>query len=129
MNQMCRDGVVNHAQAARDAHETQYVERHEGEVEADDPEPERHLAPELVELEAEGLREPVIDAGKHAEQHAADDDVVEVGDQEQAVMQNEVGRRHCEHHARHAADDEGEHERHRPHHRQFEADAAAIHRE
>ncbi len=37
------------------------------------------------------LRAPVGDAGEHAEHHAADDDVVEVGDQEQAVVQHEVG--------------------------------------
>jgi hypothetical protein len=54
---------------------------------------------------------------------------MEMGDQEQAVVQHEVGRRHRQQHAGHAADDEGHHETHGPHHRQLEADAAAVHRE
>ena len=50
-------------------------------------------------------------------------------DQEQRVVQHEVGRRNREQHAGHAPDHEGDHERNHPHHRQFEADLAAIHRE
>ena len=53
--------------------------------------PEGAHAPGAVELAAEGLGEPVADAGKHGEHHAANDHVVEVGDQEQAVVQHEVG--------------------------------------
>ncbi len=45
-------------------------------------------------------------------QHAADDDVVKVGDQEQAVVQHKVRRRHGQQNAGHAADDEGDHESH-----------------
>ena len=83
----------------------------------------------LVQAEAERLGEPVSVAGEGAEQHAADDHVVEMGDQEQAVVQDEVGRRHRQQHAGHAADDEGDHEAERPQHRRREADPAAIHRE
>ncbi len=98
----CRHVVVLHA--PRHAHEAQDVERHEGQVEADEPAPERGLAQALVQAEAERLGEPVGVAGEGAEQHAADDDVVEVRDQEQAVVQHEVGRRHRQQHAGHAAD-------------------------
>src|SRR3546814_8766438 len=59
----------------------------------------------------------------------ADDHVVEMRDQEQRIVEHEIGRRYREHHPRHPADHEGEHERDRPHHRQFEPDPAAIHRE
>ena len=38
-------------------------------------------------------------------------------DQEQAVVELEVGRRHGEQHSRHAADDERNHEADRPQHR------------
>ncbi len=79
-------------QATGHAHQAQYVQRHEGEVEADQPAPEAGLAQALVELEAERLREPVVHAGDVAEQHAADDHVVEVSNQEQRVVQHEVTR-------------------------------------
>jgi hypothetical protein len=70
--------------------QAQRVQRHEGQVEADQPAPERDLAPELVQREAEHLREPERHGRQAAEHHAADDHVVEVGDQEQAVVQHEV---------------------------------------
>ena len=68
------------------------------------------LAPAFVEREAERLGEPVIEAGHHAEHDAADDDVMEMRDQEQAVVQLEIGGRHGHQHAGHAADDERHHE-------------------
>src|SRR3546814_2499268 len=49
--------------------------------------------------------------------------------QEQRVVEHEVGGRHREQHPGHAADDEGQHEGDRPHHRQLEPDAAAVHGE
>ncbi len=124
-----KGGIIEHTQPARHAHQPEHIERHEGEPEAHHPEPEGHLAPERIEPEAERLGEPVADAGEHSKQHPADDDVVEVRDQEQTIVQHEVGGRHREQHAGHAADDESDHEGEEPHHRQFEADAAAIHRE
>ncbi|MCY1170566.1 hypothetical protein D9M73_106430 [compost metagenome] len=44
-------------------------------------------------------------------------------------MQHEIGRGHGEQNAGHTADDEGEHERDGPHHRQLITDAAVIHGE
>ena len=64
----------------------------------------------VVQPEAERLREPVGVAGERAEHHAADDHVVEVRHQEQAVVQLEVGRRDGQQHAAGAADDEGDDE-------------------
>ena len=111
------------------AHQAQHVERHEGEMEADEPAPERGFAPAFVEREAECLGEPVIVAGHRAEHDAADDDVMEVRDQEHAVVQLEIDRRHGQQHAGHAADDEGHHEADGPQHRHRESNAAAVHRE
>src|SRR4029077_3072857 len=82
----------------RHAEETHGIERHEGDVEADQPEPEGSLAPAFMQAEAERFREPVGVTGKGAEQHAADDDIVEVSDQKQAVVQQEVNRRHGDEH-------------------------------
>ncbi|KAG1320358.1 hypothetical protein G6F63_014301 [Rhizopus arrhizus] len=118
------DGAL---QTTGHAHEAQHVHRHEGHVEADEPAPERALAPELIEAEAEHLRPPVGDAGEHAEHHAADDDVMEVRDQEQAVVQHEVRARHGQQHAGHAADGERHHEADRPQRGGVVADAAAEH--
>ena len=92
------------------AHQAQGVERHEGEIEADEPAPEAGLAEPLVEGEAERLREPVIVAREHPEHDAADDDVVEMGDQEGAVVQHEIDRRDRQENAGQAADDERDHE-------------------
>jgi hypothetical protein len=63
------------------------------------------------------------------EQHAADDDIVEMRHQEKTVVQLEIGRRNREQNAGHAANDEGDDESHRPEHRCRIADTAAIHGE
>jgi hypothetical protein len=113
----------------RHSHEAEHVERHEGDVEADDPEPERRLPQPLVQAEAERLGKPVLVAGEYPEQHAADDDVVEMGDEEEAVVQHEIGRRHGEQHTRDPADDERDDEAERPERRRLEDHAAPVHRE
>nr|GEU28569.1 hypothetical protein [Tanacetum cinerariifolium] len=119
--------IVEVVHAAGDAHEAHHVQRRERHPETDQPAPERYLAPEVVELVAERFREPEVNTGKQTEHHAADDHVVEVGDQEQRVVQHEVGWRHCQHHAGHTTDDKGQHEAHGPQHRYFVADAAFVH--
>ncbi|EMH73405.1 hypothetical protein EHI8A_167850 [Entamoeba histolytica HM-1:IMSS-B] len=122
-------GVVVVVQTTGHAHEAQHVQRHEGDIEADQPAPEGLLIQLLVQLEAEDLREPVDHAGEVAEHGAADDHVVEVGDQEQAVVQHEVGTRYRQQDAGHAADAEGHDEAQGPEHRRGELDAALIHGE
>ncbi|MPL91568.1 hypothetical protein SDC9_37643 [bioreactor metagenome] len=113
----------------RHAHQAKRVKRHEGEPEADEPEPEGRLAEPVVELEAEGLGPPVADRGIDREDHAADDHVVEVRDQEQRVVELEVDRRNRQQDAGHAADGEGHEEADRPQHRHFEPDLALVHGE
>ena len=54
---------------------------------------------------------------------------MEMRDQEQAVVQLEVGGRHGHQHAGHAADHERHHEADRPQDRNGEPDAASIHGE
>ena len=98
-------------------------------MEADEPAPEDRLAEPLVEREAERLGEPVGVAGHQREHDAADDHLVEVGDQEQAVVDDEVDRRDGQQHAGQAADHEGQHEADQIMHRHGEADPAAVHRE
>ncbi len=118
--------VVVVVQATGHAHEAEDVERHEGHVEAHQPAPEGTLAPLLVEGEAERFREPEGEAGQVAEYRAADDGVVEVGDQEQAVVQQEVRARDGQQDAGHAADGEGHHEAQGPQDRRAEAQAALV---
>ena len=47
-------------QPARHPKQPDRVQRHESHIEADKPAPESGLAEPLIELEAEGLREPVF---------------------------------------------------------------------
>jgi len=62
--------------------------------------------PQASKPEAEGLGEPIIIAGNDAEQHAGDDDVMEMGDQEQAVVHLPIDGRQGQQHARQPAEDE-----------------------
>ena len=83
----------------------------------------------LVEREAERLGEPVGVAGKDREHDTRDDHVMEVRDQEQAVVDDEVDRRDREQDTGQAAGDEGQHEPIDQVHRHGEANPAAVHRE
>src|SRR5438034_47575 len=116
-------------EAPRHAHHAQDIERHEGEVEADEPAPEAGFAQSLVEGESERLGEPIIVAGHRAEYDAADDDVMEMGDQKDAVVEHEVDRWNGQQNAGHAADDEGDHEADRPQERGPEHDPTMEQRE
>src|SRR3984893_17203037 len=95
-----RDIVVLHATGH--SHEAEDVERHEGDVEACDPAPERRLAESFVQPEAKRLREPIGVAGERAEEHPADEDVVEMGNEEKAVVKHEVRWRHGKQNASHS---------------------------
>ena len=103
-------------QAPGHAKEARHVKRHEGDVKAEEAEPERPFAPVLVQFEAEGFREPVSQARQSAEKNGADDNVVKVGDQEHALMNKKVGRRHRQQNAGHAADHKGDDEADGPEH-------------
>ena len=98
-------------------------------MEADEPAPERTSAPAFVEHEAERLGEPIYVAGEGAEYDARDDDVVEMGDQEQAVVHLPIDGGHGQQHAGQAAQDERHHEADGPQDRHRESDATAVHGE
>src|SRR5579885_189597 len=114
-------------QAPRHPYEPRGVKGHKDNPEAYEREPEGRLAPAFVEPEAERLREPISEAGKASKHHAANNDVVEMGDQKKAVVELEIGWDHGEKHAGHAADHESHDESNRPQHRRRKTDAAAIH--
>jgi len=103
------DNVVM-LQASRHAHQADHVERHESDMEADEPAPECTPAPAFVEREAECLGEPINVAGEGGEYDARDDDVMEMGDQEQAVVHLPINGGHGHQHAGQAAQDERHHE-------------------
>ena len=62
-------------------------------VDADEGEPEVHLAQRLVHHPAEHLGEPEVGAGEHAEDRRHAHDQVEVGDHEVGVVEVDVERR------------------------------------
>jgi hypothetical protein len=68
----------------------QDTKRHESGVEAEQLAPERRLAGAFVKVETKSLGEPVGVARECAEQNASDEDVMEVRNQEQAVVEHEV---------------------------------------
>ena len=83
----------------------------------------------FVEGEPKRLREPVVDTRQRAEHNAANDDIVEMGDQERAVVDHEIDRRHRQQYAGQAADDKGDDETDGEQHRRPKHDPAAEHRE
>ena len=93
--------------AAAHALQAEDVHRAEGEVEADQREPEVPLAEPVVEEVAEDLGPPEVEAAEEAEQGAAEDHVVEVGDDVVGVGLLGVGGGDGVGDAREAAD--GEH--------------------
>src|SRR5271166_6082216 len=92
--------------APRHALESQDVQRHEGDIESNKPEPEGGLAETFVEPESERFWKPEGVAGERSEKDAADDHIVEMGDEEERIVQHEVGRRDSQKHAGHTADQE-----------------------
>ena len=75
-------------QAPRHAHETEDVKRHEGNVKAGDPEPEGVAAITFVQCKTENFREPIVHPGEQTEQNPADQHVMKMCNEEQAVMQH-----------------------------------------
>ena len=72
--------------------DAEHVHREERQVEADEHQHEVDLAEALVEHPAGHLREPVVDPGEHAEHRAAEQHVVQVGDDPVRVVEREVDR-------------------------------------
>src|SRR5207237_8227025 len=64
--------VVVRPDPARHPEEAEHVLRQEGEVEADEREPEMPFAEALVELAAEHLRPPVVEAAEGPDNRAAE---------------------------------------------------------
>src|SRR5262249_2418227 len=54
-------------QAPRHAHQADHIERHEGDMETNEPAPECSRAPAFVEREAERLGKPIHVAGEYTE--------------------------------------------------------------
>ncbi len=117
------------AQTTCHAHKAQHVQRHKGNKEADNPEPERALAPGFIQGKAERFREPVGHTSHTTKHHTTDNHVMEVCDQEQAVMQHEVCAWYCQQNTGHTTDREGDQEANCPQHRRVHLNAALIHGE
>ena len=92
------------------------MHRPEAEDEADVQQPELPAGEPLGQHPPGHLRIPVVDAGHGAEQGAADQDEVEVANQEVGVLQLKVERGRRQHDARQAADQEHGQEAHAEEH-------------
>src|SRR5271167_2358732 len=115
--------IVLHA--PRRTHKSQHVQRHEGEIEAEEPAPEHRFAEPLIQRETEGLGKPITDARHDTEDNSTNRYIMKVRNQEQTVVQNKVRRWDRHEDTGHSPDDEGHHEPDGPVDRYGEADAAA----
>ena len=97
-------------------------------VEADEQQPEVPLPERLVQHLAGPLRPPEVEAREHREHHRAEDDVVEVRDDEVGVGHVEVERRRRQDDAGETTEHEGDEEADRPDERRLERDRPAPHR-
>ena len=93
-----------HAQQAGDVH------REERQVEAAEHQAEHPAADPLRQHVALEQRRPVVERREHREDQAADQHVVQVGDDEVGVVDLPVERQHRDHHAGQAAEHEDEEE-------------------
>ena len=100
----------------------------EGDVEAHEQDPELPFPESLVEQTAEHLRPPVEEAGEDREHHAAEERVVEVGDDEVAVVHLPVDRERGEVDAGEPADHEDGEKAERVEHRRVEVEVPAPER-
>src|SRR3954470_18664421 len=112
---------------ARHALVAQPVLDEEGRVEPDEGQPEVELADLLVHHPAAHLREPEVQTGVRGEDDRAEDDVVEVRDDEVAVVHVPVQRRAGQQHPGQATEQEGDQEADREQHRRLEGDLAPPH--
>src|SRR6185312_6281424 len=111
----------------RVAEQSDRVQGKESQNEAEDEAQRREEAPTLMKPEAEGLGEPEVIAGQHAEQRAGYQHVVEMGDQELGVVDLVVDRGIGEDDAARTADDEEHREAQGVNERHGEADAPPEH--
>ena len=96
--------------AARHPVEPELVHRKERQVEADEEKPEVPEPETAVKHPSGHLREPEIQAAKKWKHRAADQDIVEVRDDEERVVHLQVHRNGREHYSGQPADQEREEE-------------------
>ena len=111
------------------AHKAQDVQRYECQPEAPEPAPERGTAQFVVQFVTEHFWPPVSQASHQTEYHTTDNGVMEMGNQEQRVVNHKVSRWNRQQYASHTADGEGNQETHCPQHRHFKANLAFVHGE
>ena len=100
-------GVVGVVRDAPDhAVQAQHVLREEGQVGADEQEPELDLAQALVQLPAGHLGEPVEQRREDREHRARHEHVVDVADDPVGVLDHEVEGHHRQERAIEATDEE-----------------------
>src|SRR6266567_31112 len=112
--------------AARHTEQPQDVHGEEGEVEADQHQPELDLSQAFAEQLAGYLGEPVVDARENAQDGAAEEHVMQVRDHEVGIRELVVNRHYGQSYTIEAADQEHGDEAKRKEHGHLEADLAAI---
>ncbi|MCY1532713.1 hypothetical protein D9M68_679990 [compost metagenome] len=97
-------------QATRRPHEAEDIKWQKSNQKADRPAIARIATKSLIERKAENLRKPVCQSSEIAEHHAANNDIMEMSNKEEAVVHLKINRGHCHEHSRHAANCKSHHE-------------------
>src|ERR1700712_5420849 len=103
------------------------MHREECDIEADEEEPKTELAKLLIEHASGDLRKPVGHCPEEREDRAANEEIVEMRDDEVGVVHLEIDRDGRHENAGHAAHSEGEEEAEDPPHRRLEDYLASSH--
>src|SRR5215217_2421098 len=90
--------------------------REEHQIDADEGQPEMHLADRLVVIVAEHLRKPIIPAAEDREDSTQREHIMEVGNDVIGVVQRAIDSRIGENDTGHSADGEEENEAYGPKH-------------
>ena len=103
----------------RHAEQSGQVHHEEGQVEADEDQPERRLAYPHHPLAPGDVRQPVIGGGQHREDEPADQHIMEMRGDEGGVVRLRIERHHRQHHAGQPAQHEDDEEADQIEHRQL----------
>ena len=104
----------------------QHEQRQEDQVEGDDRSPEVDLPEAVVQHPPEHLREPIGERGKGADDGDREERVVEVGQDEIRVVEEDVRPRRTQEDPRHTADQERGDEGQGPEHGRVQRDRPTV---
>src|SRR5579885_3905032 len=93
-------------QTPRHTHESEHIQWKKRGIKTDNPAPKGISAQSFIQPEAKCFREPVSQTSQISKHNAANNHIMKVRDQKQAVVNLEINGRYRHHHTRHTTDHE-----------------------